>query len=164
MNCPVCVSKIVPPAGEKDSRVLFVGEFPGEIEIKYGKPFSGPTGKIFRKEFMKTIGQDLWMFRICNLWLHEPNKDENCLSVGHDLVLEEAGEKDVIVLIGSDAVSHFSGFSVSDVTGLTVPSEYFHDKEVFCMINPAQVFHKGTGELNFALHNLKILLDERGIL
>jgi len=34
-------------AGNPDSRVLFLGEAPGEHEVRTGVPFSGPAGKVF---------------------------------------------------------------------------------------------------------------------
>lgn len=163
-NCPVCAEKAIMPTGNKSSSVLLVGDAPSEKDIQYGKPFSGPAGKIFRKEWMRVIEQDLLMFRLCNLWIHAENKDENCFNVGKDIVLDESEDRAVIVLLGSETVSYFTGYKVSDVSGLVVPSEYFQDKIVFCMVSPGILFQKGVGEVRFALHNLKQELDKAGAL
>jgi uracil-DNA glycosylase family 4 len=39
------LNRIVPPDGRPDAKIAFVGEAPGEIEIRTGKPFTGPAGE-----------------------------------------------------------------------------------------------------------------------
>ena len=123
--CPSCASKIVPPHGYSKS-ILIISEFPGKLEMEKGIPFASSSwvpsaGKILRKELQR-LDVDLLQLRCCNLWLHPPNKDENCLKAGETVCLEEAKGKDAILLMGSEAVSHFTGYSVMDVNGLEVES------------------------------------------
>ena len=53
--CPLCKERtnIVLPSGNLESRVVFVGEAPGENEDLMGKPFVGRAGKILDDAFAK---------------------------------------------------------------------------------------------------------------
>lgn len=147
--CPSCGEPSVPPCGNPKSKVLIIGEMPGREELEQGRIFVGPAGIVFKKE-LNRLGLDLKDFRLCNVWLHEPTKDENCLKAGKDIVLEEAKKKKAILLVGSEAVSTFTEYSVSKVCGLEVPS-VFTCKHVWAIVNPAICFHSSHGELRLGL-------------
>ena len=155
-DCPICKREdCVPTAGLRDSPILLIGEKPGDDEVKYGKPFCGASGGVLKAE-LAYFGVDIKRLRICNLWLHEPSKDkaldEKCLAYSAGKVVEEAKGKKVILLIGSDAVKYFTGYSVSKVAGLHVTSSYLSAPVIMAMPNPAEVFHKGgIGEVRLSL-------------
>jgi uracil-DNA glycosylase family 4 len=150
-TCPICKSTDCVPAGGKEkSKILLIGEFPGEDEIKSGKPFSGATGSVLRIELAK-LGVDLSRMRITNLWLHIPNHQEDCLKYSVEGVIKEAKGKEAILLIGSDTVKYFCDKKVSQVNGLEVTSNYLSAPIIMCCIQPAIVFHSVIGELRFAL-------------
>lgn len=165
--CPSCADKICSPYGySKD--ILLISEYPSKLDIKQGRPFASSAyvssaGKILRKE-LSTFGVDLLQLRICNLWLHEPNKNENCFKAGLDVCLEEAKGKQAILLIGSEAVETFTGYKVSDVTGLQVNSPMLSAPIVYAMVNPAICLHKTLGETRFAIKNFVERLEEEGLL
>jgi uracil-DNA glycosylase len=50
-NCELCKNRIVPYnyRGKPESKVIFIGEAPGEEEQKQGKPFVGRCGKLLDK-------------------------------------------------------------------------------------------------------------------
>ena len=54
-KCPLCRfrTKIVMPDGDHDSKVIFVGEAPGENEDLIGRPFVGRSGKLLEKIMME---------------------------------------------------------------------------------------------------------------
>lgn len=162
-HCPSCGEEIVKPYGYSRSRILLVGEFPGVDEMKSGRPFSGATGAVLRKELAR-VGIDLFQCRLANLWLHEPNKDENCFDAGVNVVLEEAKGKDAILLIGSDTVEYFTGYKVSDVSGLQVDVNMFSASIVYAMVQPAIVFHKTIGEVRLAIENFYDAVKREGII
>lgn len=150
-TCPICKSTdCVPVGGKQHSKILLIGEFPGEDEVKSGKPFSGATGSVLRTELGK-LGADLSQFRITNLWLHKPNHNEDCLKYSVEQVIKEAKGKDAILLIGSDAVKYFCDVKVSQWNGLEVKSSYLSAPIIMALIQPATVFHGCTGELRFGL-------------
>jgi uracil-DNA glycosylase family 4 len=150
-TCPICKSTdCVPVYGDEDSKILIVGEFPGRDEIKSGRPFAGATGAILKSELGK-FGIDLHRIRTMNLWLHLPNKNEDCLEYGASLVVKEAKGKQAILLIGSDTLEYFCDLKVHTVTGLEVKSNYFSAPLVMACIQPAQVFHGTVGELRLSL-------------
>ena len=149
--CPICLEKTVHPHGYSDD-VLIIGEFPGKEELAYGKPFTGHTGRILRKELSK-LGVDLLQFRVTNLWLHIPNKKDECFEYCRDVCLDEAKGKQAILLVGSETTSYFTGYNVSDVNGLQVDSPMLSAPIIYAMYNPAILFHKNAvGEIRFALN------------
>lgn len=162
--CPICERRSVSPSGDAKSKVLIIGEFPGQEELEKGRPFVGPAGKVFRKE-LNNVGLDLFDFRVTNLWVHEQTKDEHCYQLGYDLVLDEAKKKQAILLVGSEVVSTFTEYSVSKVSGLQVDSHLLSCQNIMAIINPAIVFQpgRGIGEIRFALDNFKRMLEEIGL-
>lgn len=163
--CPSCGEPAVPPRGNKESKVLLIGEFPGEVEMDRGKPFAGPAGGVLKSELFR-CGVDFHNLRIMNLWLHAQTADEKCFKAGYDLVLEEAKGKDAILMVGSEVVSTFTKYSVSDICGLLLDkSDHpFSAKTVMAMVNPAIVFHRGIGEVRMAIQKFTKALNERHLL
>jgi uracil DNA glycosylase superfamily protein len=170
--CPNCGEDGVRPSGNVLSKVLVVGEFPGRAEMERGIPFAThnmytTAGKVFRKE-LNRVGLDLNRWRVMNLWVHEPNpKDkqhyENCYKVGYDMVLDEAKGRSAILLVGSDVVEEFTGYSVMDVSGLQVESAVLSCPIIYAMVNPALALHRSVGEVRLAIEKFAKRLEMEGI-
>lgn len=54
-----CRSPKIQPKGKGKRRVLIVGDRPGELEDKQGKPFVGPVGR-YLLDVIRKCGYDLW--------------------------------------------------------------------------------------------------------
>lgn len=165
--CPSCGTTTVRPSGPANAKVLILGEFPGKAEIEKGHPFAThyrftTAGKVFRKE-LERMGLSLGQFRVTNLWLHEPNKNENCYQVGYDQALDEAKNKKAILLVGSEVVELFTKYKVSDVSGLQVDSPILSAPIIYAMPNPAMVFHKGVGEIRLSIEKFARRLENEGL-
>lgn len=165
--CPSCGEQACPPSGNSDD-LLIIGEFPGDLEMIKGHPFATSpkfmtAGKVFRRELQR-VGLSLSEFRVMNLWMHEPNKNENCFKAGYDAVLEEAQGKKAILLVGSDVVTTFTDFKVSEVNGLEVDSPFLSAPHIMAMVNPALALHRAFGEVRFAITQWKELLERENLL
>ena len=167
--CPSCASPVCSPYGHSDT-LLIVGEFPGDEEMLQGRPFASnrrfmTAGRVFKEE-MNLEGMALNEFRVTNLWLHKPNDKENCWQAGYNHVLEEAKGKQAILLVGSDVVSTFTNYKVSDVSGLQVDSAILSAPIIMAMVNPASamVIGHGLGEVRFAVQKWKSILEKEGLL
>jgi uracil-DNA glycosylase len=165
--CPSCTEKICPPSG-KSKDILVIGEFPSRLEIERGHPFATHSmwmsaGKIFRKE-LERLGVSLNDFRVCNLWLHEPNDNENCYQAGFDNVLDEAKGKKAILLVGSETVETFTNYRVSDVSGLQVDSSILSAPIIYAMVQPALAEHRALGEVRFGTTKFIRRLELEGLL
>jgi len=158
-NCPYCGADLVRAAGNKHSDVLIIGEFPGDEEKQQGIPMVGRMGSVLRNE-LAFLGLDLMSFRRTNLWLHEPNKNKECFQMGVEAAMKEARGKKAILLMGSEAVAYFTGWKVSDVSGLKVVSDKLSAPTIMAMFNPAIVFHGTVGEIKFALRKFKEAMEE----
>lgn len=155
-KCPYCGADLVSATGNKHSDVLIVGSEPGDEEIQQGIPWCGATGRVLRAE-MSYLGLDLKAYRRTNLWLHAPNKNEECFKMGVEQVLKEAKGKKIVFLLGSEPVMYFTGKNVSDVSGLKVKSPLLSAPVVLASQNPAVVFKGTVGEIH---HSLKIFKSE----
>jgi uracil-DNA glycosylase len=165
--CPNCTELICPPAG-RSQELLIVGEFPGKFEMEQGKPFASSqnfmtAGKILRKE-LERCGVGLTDFRCINLWLHEPTKDENCFKAGYNNVLDEAKGKKAILLVGSDTVSTFTKYKVSDVSGLQVDSDVLSAPIIYASVNPMLALHRSFGEVRFAIEQFVARLEKEKLI
>lgn len=166
-HCPACGEAVVPPHG-KSKDLLIIGEFPGREEMHQGIPFATSpmfmtAGKVFRKE-LERCGASLQDFRVCNLWLHPPTKEEKCWQAGYDVVLEEAKGKKAILLVGSDVVDTFTKYKVSDVSGLQVDSAVLSCPIIYAMVNPALALHRGVGEVRFGIEKFVARLEEEKLI
>lgn len=165
--CPSCGEEICPPSGHS-SDLLIIGEFPGKLEMEVHKPFATSpmfmtAGKVLRQTLEK-CGTSLNDFRVINLWLHEPTDSENCYQAGYDHALTEAKGKKAILLVGSDVVSTFTNYKVSDVTGLQVDSPILSAPIIYAMVNPAMALHRSSGEVKMAVRKFVNKLEQEGLL
>lgn len=166
-TCPSCDTLVVRASGNAQSKILIIGEFPGRAEIERGIPFAThpnfiTAGKVFRKE-LERVGLSLGQFRVTNLWLHEPNKNEECYKAGYDAVLEEAKGKQAILLVGSETVGAFTKYKVSDISSLQVDSPILSAPIIYACVNPAIVFHHGIGEIRLAIGKFSKRLELEGL-
>jgi hypothetical protein len=165
--CPSCSEMICPPMGRSED-LLIIGDFPAREDMMQGKPFSSNSnfvtaGKILRKE-LERCGMSLADFRVCNIWLHEPTKDERCFQAGYNNVLDEAKGKKAILLVGSDTVSTFTNYKVSDVSGLQVDSNVLSAPIIYASVNPSLAQHRSLGEVRFAIEKFVARLEKEGLI
>lgn len=148
--------------------LLIISEFPGKEEMIQGRPFATNSmfitaGKVLRKE-LERLGVSLNDFRVCNIWLHEPTKNENCWKAGYENTLEEAKGKKAILLMGSDTVETFTSYKVSDVNGLQVDSSLLSAPIIYACVNPALALHRSLGEVRFGIEKFVYRIQKEGLL
>lgn len=156
-DCPICGrDDCVPAYGNKNAEILVIAEFPGDEEVTQGKPLCGNTGTVLKHELGR-LGMDLKCMRICNLWIHPPNKNNKCLEYGASKVIEESIGKKAILLLGSDVVKYFCGEDVGSVAGLRLTSNLLFSPLIVASPNPAIVFRSTIGELRLSLQKFESL-------
>ena len=165
--CPSCAEPICPPSG-KSQDLLIIAEFPGRLEMERGIPFAThpqyfTAGRVLRKE-LERLGISLNQFRTINLWLHEPNKNENCFNAGYEHALDESKGKKAILLVGSDVVNTFTEYKVSDVSGLQVDSSILSAPIIYAIVNPALALHRSVGEVRFGIEKFIGRLEQENLL
>ncbi len=155
--CPVCTETGVYGRGPKDSNRLIILSHPDWADITTGIPFSvvpkKTTGGYVMQREMRKAGLELNDFRIVCLWPHKDMKDIRCMQVQDELVREEAKSKRFILLVGAQAVAHYTGYKVNDVNGLPLDSGVLSAPIIYPLVNPSAVLAagQGVGELRFGL-------------
>lgn len=144
-----CGKSIVPAHGPIDSPILLCGEFPGLEEVKQGRPFVGPSGRILRSELMR-VGINLSDCRVTNIALHMFPED-GCYTYGMEQVINEARGRRAILLLGSECSRIFLEKSVLQVSGLVVKSKYLDAPVIVVAPNPAIVISGTLGEFRLAV-------------
>lgn len=167
-TCIVCGMSTVPPSGPKESNVLVIGEFPGQLELETGKPFATSdrfmtAGKIFRKELQR-VGISLGQWRTTYLWQHAPTENESCYDYWYKDALEEAKGRSAILLVGSEVVETFTSYKVMDVSGLQVDSPILSAPIIYAMVNPALALHRAVGEVRLGIEKFVGRLEREGLL
>lgn len=165
-HCPACGESACPPFGNSD--FLIIGEQPNDLDMQRGQPFSSSTnfvtaGRVLRKE-MERVGLSLQDFRGAYLWLHEPNKSENCWQAGYDNILDEAKGKKAILLLGADVVETFTSYKVSDVSGLRVESSLLSAPLIVASVSPSLSLARTIGEVRFAVSQWKKYLEMENLI
>lgn len=154
MNCLKCNRTIVGPHGYETSNILVAGEFPGDEEIRYGRPFVGKTGDVLEKELLR-VNINLRTIRKTNLWLHEFKSsmyDEEKHFEWHLAhLLNEMRQYDHVLFLGSEMATVFLDEKITDVNSLALDCKYFPGKKVTFGLNPAAAFHGSMGEVRLAI-------------
>jgi len=164
-RCPNCPKLLVSPSGPEDAEILIVGEFPGQLEVREGRPWIGPAGRVLRTE-LRRIGIDPRGCRITNLWLHAvppggPTKardpqESYALELDWHFrqLLDEMAEKRWLFLMGSEIAKTLLSDSITRVAGTKVKSDFFPAsvEGAIASVNPAIVVRAGgVGEIRLAM-------------
>ncbi len=155
--CPVCGNTGVYDRGPKNSERLIILSHPDWADVMYSLPFSivpkKMTGGYVMQREMRRVGLELSEFRTVCLWPHEEQTDNRCMEQQEKLVLEEAKGKRAILLVGAQAVAHFTGYKVSDVNGLPLESGVLSAPIIYPLVSPSSVLvaGQGLGEIRFGL-------------
>lgn len=147
----------VPGEGNPTAQILFIGEAPGVVEDKTGRPFVGPAGK-FLNVMLESIGMQREDVFITNTVKYRPpenrdptDEEKELFQPWLDAQIEFIKPK-VFVPLGRHALWKFlPGVSISRVHG-----KLFKRKEdnrvVFAMYHPAVALYNGSFR--------KVLLDD----
>lgn len=117
-RCPLCEGRtnIVLPDGDVDSKVVFVGEAPGENEDLEGRPFVGRAGKILNGMF-EEAGLDRSKVLITNTVKCRPpnNRDptQEEMDACRPFLDSELEGRTVVIGLGKSACRDLIGFDGS---------------------------------------------------
>jgi len=164
LECPVCgTDECVPANGPRNTGIIIIGAYPGDDEINEAMPMVGNMGTKVLAPELRYLGLSLDSVRKTNLWLHKPNKNERCLQHGLKKCIEEAADKDFVLLLGALPCEVFLKHRVTDINGLVMQSPLLSAKVVVPCLNPAYVWNRDAtvGELRFALRNFVEALYEK---
>ena len=154
---------IVFGTGNKNARVMFIGEGPGADEDRQGEPFVGKAGKLMNLAF-ETLGIDRNEVYIANVVKCRPPSNRNpendeamaCLNYLRNQVILVKPE--IIVLLGSVALKNILGQEY----GITASrGKWFEKKEIKYMPtwHPAALLRDETKKIDF-IKDLKKVVDE----
>lgn len=140
-------TQVVPGEGDPHSKIMFIGEAPGKVEDRLGRPFVGPAGK-FLDELLESIGLGRKSVFIANMVKCRPpeNRDpqedemETCRQ-WLDKQIEIINPK-VFVPLGRYALAKFLPTAVISKEHGKLYSRA--GKVYFLMYHPAVVLYKGS--------------------
>ena len=162
--CQKCGRTILMPEGPIGAPILLVGDAPTAYDIKEGQLWTGPGGEILRME-LRNAGISMKKdCRITNMWLHA--KTKQCSEHLDELYAEMKGRK-AVLLMGAEAVSHFTGENVSDVSSLRVDTlpkaQEMLPKGpiVYAIFNPAIALHDKLGEIRLGMERFGEAINGR---
>ena len=131
LHCTRCVlsesrTQVVPPDGDLDSIVCFVGEAPGEKEDLIGRPFVGRAGKMLDR-LMLAEDLDRSMIMITNTVKCRPPKNRNPakeeMAACFPYLEQELEGRRLVVAMGRDACMNLLGKDVKLEKEANVPRE-----------------------------------------
>lgn len=120
--------------GPEPCPLMFIGEAPGAVEEREGRPFVGPSGQKLR-EAIQAVGVDDEEVYITNVYKHRPPGNRNPTDqeldehLGHLIEELDRVRPDGILLLGRVAAREFFGESFKSV-GQT-RGEQFGDSSPF---------------------------------
>lgn len=137
---------------------MIVGEAPSQYDMRDNRLWTGDFGDLLRTELRKQ--KILYhQCRVTNMWLHQPIKECDFEKYHVNEVLYEMEHRPTVLLLGAEATKYFTGYGVSEVSGLRVDTLPHRERRlipdstgmVFALFNPAIVLHDKLGELRFGL-------------
>ena len=145
-QCPLEPEPAAPGLGPLPSPIVFVGEAPGAVEARMGKPFQGMAGQLMAR-VCSAVGQDFYAYRVTNSCLCRPKDNKtpgkkaiNACRPRLNWEIREADPR-LIVPMGNAAIeSILGGGKISEVRGIPKWSDEY-DCWVLPILHPAAVLY-----------------------
>ena len=154
-KCKLCRNRnnIVIGTGNKNAKVMFIGEGPGADEDIQGEPFVGKAGKLMNQAF-KGIGikrEDVYIANIvkCRPPMNRnPEQDEINACIGYLREQVMLVKPEIIVLLGSVALKAILGkeYSITSSRGKWVEKKGIMYMPTF---HPAALLRDDSKKINF---------------
>lgn len=163
-KCKLCRTRqnIVFGIGNKNAKIMFIGEGPGADEDRLGEPFVGKAGKLMNLAFQATgiKREEVYIANIVKCrppGNRNPEEDEcnACLNYLRNQVILVKPE--IIVLLGSVALKHIIGKEY----GITASrGKWIEKKGIMYMPtwHPAALLRDETKKIDF-IKDLKLVVD-----
>jgi DNA polymerase len=160
--CPLHLTRtnVVVGEGNLDTKIVFVGEGPGEEEDKTGRPFVGRAGMLLT-ELLNEVGIKREDVYICNVVKCRPPNNrtpttEEMFACGHFLLAQiEIINPSVVVALGATALSFFmDGKKVSITKVRGNPMDWLGGKKIVPTFHPSYLLRNRSKELR------KIVLED----
>ena len=132
----------------------------------FGKP-EHSTSYYLQKE-LAMVGLGMNTFSLTNLYMHVPPKgrktkedrllQDACTNFSISELIKVAQDKKIILMMGAYTVKTFTGYSVTDVSGLLVKSDYLPNVPIIIPApNSDKLMNLPIGELR---NSLKVLAEQ----
>ena len=164
-KCKLCRTRqnIVFGTGNKQARLMFIGEGPGADEDRLGEPFVGRAGKLMDLAF-ETLGIDRKEVYIANVVKCRPPSNRNpeeeeaiaCLNYLRNQVILVKPE--IIVLLGSVALKNIieKDYGITDYRGKWIEKKGIKYMPTW---HPAALLRDETKKIDF-IQDLKKVMEE----
>ena len=148
-DCPLAdTGRYVPSTGNEDATIAIVGEAPGVQEVRTGRPFTGPSGKLLDL-VLRHHGIRRSELLLTNATLCRPADGSapprSAIAACRPRLLAEVGGCSTAVALGNGASEALLG--LTGVTKLRVgpgrPSKYLPELRVISTIHPAACMRQG---------------------
>lgn len=178
--CPSCQKKVISPV-LKSKPYLVVKESLTQNEIGQELPFAlngknkhgrdEQTTSYYLMKELGMVGINFQQLSLTALWMHHPPKIgrtkeskvafQACLDYSISQVIKAAEGKQLVMLLGAEVVRTFTGYGVSEVSGLKCKSDLLPNVPVVIPAhNPDNIMKMPIGELRNAL---KVFAEEMKI-
>jgi len=170
-DCPYKDKVEVPYSGDKNAKVVFVGESPGEDEIKQRKPFVGKSGMLLRNILSYFDIDNFFIANSCRCMINKDNeslKDINkalsCCRNYLKIAISKIKPK-LIVCLGAIALKQVLGFkqTMQKSRGRFFKSDEF-GCDVFVTYHPSYLLRNGVSVEFPNVPNLSMSMIENIIL
>lgn len=149
--CPYATHQYVPPSGDLDAPIMFIGESPGVNEAERGEVFIGRAGQLLNGLFedSRLKREDVYITNAikCHPAVDQKFYDQEAVALCRRLFLDKEIHRvrpTLIVPMGNwalQAIAHRSG--ITKARGVTTQQKFIHptdkDKDLTCKILPT--FH-----------------------
>lgn len=164
-KCKLCKTRqnIVFGVGNKEAKIMFIGEGPGADEDRLGEPFVGRAGKLMDMAF-QAVGIKREEVYIANIVKCRPPANRNpeedeavaCLNYLRNQVILVKPE--IIVLLGSVALKNILGkeYGITASRGKWVEKKGINYMPTW---HPAALLRDETKKIDF-IHDLKLVVDK----
>lgn len=165
--CGLCQGRtqVVYPDGDPSSRVIFVGEGPGENEDVQGRPFVGKSGKILT-DAMESAGISRSQVLITNTVKCRPpgNRDPKPeeMAACRPFLESEISGRALVVCLGRSAIRDLMGYDgkMSDIANRIVTMEFGGEEVDFLpTYHPAATIY--NKDARAALRDAMVMVKER---